>query len=442
MSVEIKKSVEIFDDYESRPVPEEKRNRWVEQGAVWLGAGFCLPAFAVGGQLAMGLGFWQAVLAIVLGSAILALVASLVGAIGATTHLSAAMTSRFTFGKNGASIFGIILAVCSFGWFGYQCSFFGQSAVSIVEMSTGAVISETLCVILGGLAMMVTAIVGFKGIKILSNFGVPLLFILVFSAIVKTFSTVSIGDIVSSSAISDPISIATGISMVIGSFAVGVCIVPDFTRYSKTIADSTKGCLLGYFFGYIAIVLSGAIFAYAFSVNDFTDVLINMLGFGYFAAVILIIATWTTNDNNLYQSVLGLANCLEGRVKVARWKITVVAGICATAFGALGVVNIFIPFLSLLCVLIPPFAATMIVDFYVGNKDGYKFEDMDGLAGFRKTSCVSTLVGCLVGLSMNSAPVGFGVPFMVKLSGFVPSSIVAMLAAIVAYLVISKVVKK
>lgn len=36
--------------------------------------------------------------------------------------------------------------------------------------------------------------------------------------------------------------------------------------------------------------------------------MINILGFGYVAALIIIIATWTTNDNNLYQSTLGLTN--------------------------------------------------------------------------------------------------------------------------------------
>ena len=36
--------------------------------------------------------------------------------------------------------------------------------------------------------MMITAIVGYKGIKVLSQFGVPLLFLLVIGGVIKTFT--------------------------------------------------------------------------------------------------------------------------------------------------------------------------------------------------------------------------------------------------------------
>ena len=54
----------ILDDYENRPVPPEKCFGWYQQGAVWLGCGFCLAAFSLGGQLAEGLGFGKARIAL------------------------------------------------------------------------------------------------------------------------------------------------------------------------------------------------------------------------------------------------------------------------------------------------------------------------------------------------------------------------------------------
>ena len=69
--------------------------------------------------------------------------------------------------------------------------------------------------------------------------------------------------------------------------------------------DSSIGIVLGFTIGYPAVVICGAIFACAFQSNDLTNTLINVLGFGYIAAFIIVIATWTTNDNNLYQSPLG-----------------------------------------------------------------------------------------------------------------------------------------
>ena len=48
-------SEETFNDYEFSPVPDEKKNTWKAQVFVWLGVGFCLTAFTLGGQIALGL---------------------------------------------------------------------------------------------------------------------------------------------------------------------------------------------------------------------------------------------------------------------------------------------------------------------------------------------------------------------------------------------------
>ncbi len=47
----------------------------------------------------------------------------------------------------------------------------------------------------------------------------------------------------------------------------------------------------------------------------------------------------------------------------------------------------------------------------------------------------------LVGLCMNEAPVGFGVPFMVELSNVVPTALVAMFVSVVVVVLIGKIGK-
>lgn len=85
--------------------------------------------------------------------------------------LSSTVSSRFTFGTYGAIIFGLINALCNFGWFGYQCTFFGSSITSMFKLAAGIEVNLTACIVIGGLLMMITAIVGYKGIKVLSQFG-------------------------------------------------------------------------------------------------------------------------------------------------------------------------------------------------------------------------------------------------------------------------------
>ena len=48
-AVGIVESEETFNDYEFSPVPDEKKNTWKAQVFVWLGVGFCLTAFTLGG---------------------------------------------------------------------------------------------------------------------------------------------------------------------------------------------------------------------------------------------------------------------------------------------------------------------------------------------------------------------------------------------------------
>lgn len=111
-------SEETFNDYEFSPVPDEKKNTWKAQVFVWLGVGFCLTAFTLGGQIALGLGFWPTVAAVLVGGIILTVVGALVGAIGVRSGLSSTVSSRFTFGTYGAIIFGLINCSISRAFYG------------------------------------------------------------------------------------------------------------------------------------------------------------------------------------------------------------------------------------------------------------------------------------------------------------------------------------
>ena len=86
-------STEVFNDYEFSPVPDDKKNTWKSQVFVWLGVGFCLTAFTLGGQIALGLGFWPTVAAVLIGGVILTIIGALCGAIGIKSGLSSTVSS-------------------------------------------------------------------------------------------------------------------------------------------------------------------------------------------------------------------------------------------------------------------------------------------------------------------------------------------------------------
>lgn len=430
---------ETFNDYEKTPVPEKARQTWFQQGMVWLGSGFGLSGLATGGVLADGLSFQDLLLVCILGSMIVTVVGTLNALVSTHTHLATSFTCRRSFGIKGSKIIGIILCFSSFGWYAYQADMFGTTVAAILKQTNGLDVNHIIFTVIGGLAMSLTAIMGFKAIKLLSEVGLPLLFVLCLIAIWKTFSTLSPAEIWNAGPVSTPITIPMGISLVVGSFAVGATMVGDFSRFSKSKKDCVIGVSLGHFWGYIPIMLFGAVFNYAFKNWNMVEVMIASLGMGLFGAIVLVIGQWTTNDNNLYSSVLGLMNTLDGVSRIPRMRLTFIAGFISTAIAALGVYTYFVNFLSLLGVFIAPIGGILIADFYICNRKSYDEGEETIQKGFKWDAILAWVIASLVGLSMTARPIGFG--WFVQVGDVFPVSLICILVAMFIYSVSQKMRK-
>lgn len=430
---------ETFNDYEKTPVPEKARQTWFQQGMVWLGSGFGLSGLATGGVLADGLSFQDLLLVCILGSMIVTVVGTLNALVSTHTHLATSFTCRRSFGIKGSKIIGIILCFSSFGWYAYQADMFGTTVAAVLKQTNGLDVNHIIFTVIGGLAMSLTAIMGFKAIKLLSEVGLPLLFVLCLIAIWKTFSTLSPAEIWNAGPVSTPITIPMGISLVVGSFAVGATMVGDFSRFSKSKKDCVIGVSLGHFWGYIPIMLFGAVFNYAFKNWNMVEVMIASLGMGLFGAIVLVIGQWTTNDNNLYSSVLGLMNTLDGVSRIPRMRLTFIAGFISTAIAALGVYTYFVNFLSLLGVFIAPIGGILIADFYICNRKSYDEGEETIQKGFKWDAILAWVIASLVGLSMTARPIGFG--WFVQVGDVFPVSLICILVAMFIYSVSQKLRK-
>ncbi len=428
----------IFDDYATMPVPEENRISLSAQGSVWAGAVFCATMFSIGGMLAASMTPARFLLAVLLGTALVAVIASLIGVIGARTHLSSAFNARFALGTKGGKLFGLILAVSMTGWFGLQCSYFADSTVYMLQMFGFSGGSHIVWAIMGGLMMMVTVMAGLRGITLLSTLGAPLLLALAFVAAVITANQVDPSILTETLAIqSNSMSLSGGIGLVVGGFIIGACIIPDLSRFSKNSKDAACACILGLMIAFPIDLLIGGFFYYAYGTSDLCEVLFSYCGLGVFVPFVLVVANWTTNDYNLYCAVLGVSNALDGHEKLPRWLLTLVLGAVSTLLGALGIMEAFTFFLNLLSTLIPPIAAVIIADYYLYNRDSglYAYESAGRLQGFRVNTCLSALVGIAVGLLCNYASIGF----FRELCSVLPACILEMLASVAALVICNTV---
>ena len=163
------------------------------------------------------------------------------------------------------------------------------------------------------------------------------------------------------------------------------------------------------------------------------------LGMGLFGTFVLVVAQWTTNDNSLYMSTLGLMNSLDGVVKIPRMRMTLLVGIISTIVGICGIYNYFINFLNVLGILIAPLSGIIIADYFICNRSKYDESPDTVDRGVRWNAIVAWFVASLVGMIMTPRPIGFGL--FVTMGDIIPLPIVTSVVALAVYTVGEKLAK-
>jgi cytosine permease len=155
-----------------------------------------------------------------------------------------------------------------------------------------------------------------------------------------------------------PMSYITGITLVVGLWAMGAFTVGDYCRYLKNSRAAALGFAAGLLPSLLLGFLGGAAFRIVTGTTDIT-VLLNGLGFPGMALVFLIVSAWAINMMNAYFGGIALSVLLghgEERLKLN----TALTGIVGTALGAAGVLSRFTDFLSLLSSIVPPVIGTLM----------------------------------------------------------------------------------
>ena len=91
-------------------VPESQRKALLSLTAVLAGYPIALSNFVIGGAVGVGLTFDKALLALLVGNGMLIAIVILTGLMAYETGLSTSFLSRRAFGKNGSSVFSLLLA--------------------------------------------------------------------------------------------------------------------------------------------------------------------------------------------------------------------------------------------------------------------------------------------------------------------------------------------
>ena len=264
------------------PVPPDKRTwgTW-NYAALWISMSLCIPTYMLASSLIQGgMNWWQAILTIFLGNAIVLIPMILNGHAGAKYGIPFPVLARASFGTKGANIPAMLRAIVACGWFGIQTWIGGASLYNILRAWNPSLAQIDLsglfpnavpfaCFLIFWLLNMFIVYLGVDSIRKL------LLFKAIFlpaAALALLFWAINaahgLGPILEQpSKFADSASFFKfffpALTGMVGYWATLSLNIPDFTRYAKSQNAQVKGQIIGLppsmtLFAFIGVVVTSA----------------------------------------------------------------------------------------------------------------------------------------------------------------------------------------
>lgn len=348
-----------MNEFTGSRVPDDQTTSGWRIALIKIGIVIALPGFLTGAEIGFQLGLANAAVAVIGGCLVLAALCSLTGTVAAKSRLPTAVITQFAFGRVGAKMVNLILAITLIGWFAVTLELFADTLGKIFTATPAVEFGGTAFVLGGGLLMMLTTIFGFKALTKLSNLAVPLMFLVLVVMAYLTAAGSSLEQLLS--APGGTTSLGFAISAVVGGPAAGTVIFPDIARFARSPNHGRVAACISYGVGMPLILLLVGITAIATGEKDLVMIMLG-LGLGVPALIFLIFTAWTTNAGNLYSGSLFLSTIL---FRLPHNYIVVIGGILGICFALFGLTDHFIPFLVALGIAVPPIAGIYVTDFFL-----------------------------------------------------------------------------
>ncbi|WEV45911.1 cytosine permease [Bifidobacterium sp. ESL0690] len=376
-------------------VPQNQRRNWWSIALIWIGQSINVSTLMTGAILGAGLTLRDAFLAALIGFGIIEAYMCFVAMEATDTGLpTSAMSSAALGRKGGRYVISIIIGISLIGWFSVQAAVCGSS-FSLMAAKFGWSISPQICEIVLGLLMLITAVLGFDGVKWVNYIAAPLLFIICVYGLFTSVSTTGMSSLFSYVP-KQSIGLVAGINIAVGFFAVGGATVGDFSRYAKDRKGAVLSSIIGIWPPMVILLVMGAMLAIVKpeSGGDISKIMASM-GLAGLALIALVMSTWSVNVSNAYSAGLAFAVIADKGDK--GYKVsTTISGILGIILAVAGIMDYFQLFLTVLSAMIPALAGAMIADYWLVRKA--RPENFKPLDGFSVPGLVSFIGGSIVAL--------------------------------------------
>jgi NCS1 family nucleobase:cation symporter-1 len=317
------------------PVPKEKRTwgTW-NYAALWISMSLCIPTYMLASSLiGGGMNWWQAILTIFLGNAIVLIPMILNGHAGAKYGIPFPVFARASFGVRGANIAAMLRAIVACGWFGIQTWIGGfalyqmlrlwvpaiETLPQIFPASFGLQTGPAITFFLFWLLNMYVVYLGVESIKKLLVFKAFFLPVAALALLAWAIYAVhGLGPI-----LEEPSKFKNNaefwnfffpaLTGMVGYWATLSLNIPDFTRYAKSQKAQIRGQAIGLptsmtLFSFIGVVVTSAtVILYGKSIWD-PLVLAGKFSSKFIISIAMIAVAISTLATNIAANIVSPAN--------------------------------------------------------------------------------------------------------------------------------------
>jgi len=356
---------QLESEFEHGAVPASHRKSTLSVAAVWFGFPMILTCAVFGGILAALLGFQVAVVAILLGNLILFLYVGALSYLSGESGLNFALVASRVFGRLGYIVASGFLATVVVGWFAFNTGLTGLS----VHQSFGW--NERLATLLAGVVFVGITYLGIRALSVLGMVAAPMFVVLAAVSLYLIATRPNgLGDVWNyqgAAGGAGAMSLGAGITLVVATFADSGTMTGDFTRWAKNGRTAALAASSAFpiangvaFLVGAAVVASGVIVDPATNGGNFLPLIAKGHGWLLSAAVLVFIFVnlGSVSTHCLYNGAVGWGHILRSRMRL----LTLVLGVIGTLAAIAGVWSLFLDWLNILGVFVPPIGAVVVMD--------------------------------------------------------------------------------
>ena len=405
----------LGEEYEHDPVPMKARRSTFSVSMVWLGFPMIITGAMTGSIMVAGMGFKSALAAMVIGNLLMFAYVGALGTLGTVRGFNFALLASATFGRRGYVFASGLLSTLLLGWYAVQTGITGNLIHTAFDLNY-----LTMTVIAGALYLLITY-VGIRGLHWIGIVSVPLFVLLGGWVALDSGSTAGWSNVLAYAGTKPdmPMAFGIGLTIVITLFVDAGTVTADFNRWAADTRSSLTATACAFPFANLVAMLVGGIMTAALALpNPQPFGLDNMFGYllaqkhawlSVIAFLFLFCNLGSVCAHCLYNSAVGWSRIGGGRMRLFAVGLAAVGIVIAAA----NVWALFIPWLSLLGILVPPIGAVMIADLYFVRPGA------DIAADWRPKAFIAWAAGSLVAYGVET----FVPQFSTAVSAFVAAGV-------------------